>query len=187
MTKTTTGSGLRTEIALLRGINIGQHQRVSMPALRVLFEALDAEDVQTYVQSGNVVFKTRIPEAELGSTITHRIRDDLGLGVVVVLRTPAALRKVIKANPFLKTGADVAKLHVTFLADSPDGARVRGLPDASGGPDEFEVRGREVYVHCPGGYGTTKWNNMFFEKKLGVPATTRNWKTVTALAALAGT
>ena len=89
------------------------------------------------------------------------------------------------ANPLLKTGADPKTLHVTFLATAPTAATVRSLADVDRSPDQFTVGGREVYVHCPDGYGNTKLNNTFFEKRLGVAATTRNWRTVQTLAVLA--
>lgn len=175
-----------TYVALLRGINLGARNKVSMADLRDLFDSLGAEDVATYVQSGNVVFKSRSgSRAELIEAIEQRIRSDLGLSVTVLLRTKAELAKVLRGNPFVESGRDQTKLHVTFLADRPDRARVRDLEGREFGADEHRVVGREVYLHCPNGYGRTKLNNAYFEKQLGVAATTRNWKTVTNLVELA--
>ena len=78
--------------------------------------------------------------------------------------------------------ADVSKLHVTFLVDKPDADRVAAIDPSKFEPDELEVIGRDVHLHCPAGYGRTKLNNAFLEKKLAQPGTTRNWKTVTTLA-----
>ncbi len=100
-----------------------------------------------------------------------------------MIRTKAELAKVIAANPF--AGVDLAKVHVTFLANKPEAALVRALADHESPPDEFRVAGREVYLHCPGGYGNTKLNNSFWERRLKVGATTRNWNTVTKLLELA--
>jgi uncharacterized protein (DUF1697 family) len=171
--------------ALLRAVNIGSSQ-VSMAELRKLFDALGAADVKTYVQSGNVVFTSKERDVtKLTRSISQRIRRDLGLDATVLLRTKAELAKVVASNPFVKRGLDPKTLHVTFLADKPHRERVRGIGDAPRGDDEFTIVGREVFVYCPNGYGRTKINNTFFEKKLGVAATTRNWRTVETLVELA--
>ena len=155
-----------------------------MPELRALFAAIGSEDVATYVQSGNVVFKSSAAPGELAEAIEERIRADLGLNVTVLLRTPAQLAKILSGNPFAGARRDKTKLHVTFLARKPAPTRVRKLDPARTEPDEFRVVGQEVYLHCPNGYGRSKLSNSFFEKELGVAATTRNWRTVTNLAAL---
>lgn len=175
---------LQTYVALLRGINLGGRNRVSMSDLRTLFDALGAKDVATYVQSGNVVFKSPGKAAELVQAIEKKISRDLGLNVTVLLRTKTQLARVLAGNPF--SGREPAKLHVTFLAATPDRRLVRGLDPTRAKPDEFRVAGREIYLHCPNGYGRSKLTNAYFEKQLGVAATTRNWKTVTKLAELAG-
>jgi uncharacterized protein (DUF1697 family) len=175
-----------TYVALLRGINLGSRNRVSMPDLRELFLALGSEDVETYVQSGNVVFENSARSAaKLTAAIEKRIAGDLGLEVTVILRTKAQLAKLLDGNPFAKATKDPTKVHVTFLAAKPAAARVRDLDPKYGGRDEFRVVGQDVYLHTPGGYGKSKLSNAYFERGLGVPATTRNWKTVTKLAELA--
>jgi uncharacterized protein (DUF1697 family) len=172
---------------MLRGINVGGKNKIKMPELQALFERLGHAGVTTYIQSGNVVFTTASKSAPaLASAIVGRIATDFGLDVGVVLRTKAELGKVIAANPFVTPRADLAKLHVTFLGDAPDRALVRALDGHTSPPDEFAVAGREVFLQCPGGYGNTKLNNSFWERKLKTPATTRNWNTVTKLFELAG-
>jgi len=178
------GSSRKRYVALLRGINLGGHNRVSMPDLRALFASLGAEDVETYVQSGNVIFKSADGPGKLTETIEKRIRRDLGLSVTVLLRTRAQLAKVLAGNPYANGGKASTKLHVTFLAAKPEIARVRELDPERAEPDEFQVVGQEIYLHCPNGYGRSKLTNAYFEKQLGVAATTRNWKTVTKLAEL---
>ena len=155
-----------------------------MADLRELFDALGAEDVTTYVQSGNVVFTSRAAARELPPVIERRIRSDLGLDVKVLVRTKSELAKVVAGNPFTGGGRDASKLHVTFLAEKPARARVDALDPGVAAPDELRVVGREVYLHCPNGYGRSKLTNAFFEQKLGVAATTRNWRTVSKLAEL---
>ena len=176
---------MTTYVALLRAINLGSRNKVSMADLRTLFGALGFEDVSTYVQSGNVVFRGRGAAADVTAAIEDRIRSELGLDVTVLVRTGAQLAKLVDANPFAGRDVDPATLHVTFLAEKPASARVRGLDPARSEPDEFRVAGREVYLRCPNGYGRSKLTNAYFEKGLGVAATTRNWRTVTKLVELA--
>lgn len=177
---------MTTYVALLRGVNVSGRNKVAMADLRQLFEALPAGAVSTYVQSGNVVFARpgRQPESELPATIESRIQDTFGIPVSVLLRTTEEMTKIVRANPLLGGGRDESKLHVTFLARAPESKRVERLDPEAGGDEEFQLRGREVYVHTPSGYGRSKLNNAFFERKLGVAATTRNWKTVSTLAHL---
>ncbi|HVD10712.1 MAG TPA: DUF1697 domain-containing protein [Gaiellaceae bacterium] len=178
------GSSRKRYVALLRGINLGGHNKVSMPDLRALFASLGAEDVETYVQSGNVIFKSAEGAGKLTEAIEKSIRRDFGLSVTVLLRTRPQLAKVHAGNPFAKSRKESTRLHVTFLAEKPDAARVRELDPERAKPDEFKVVGQEIYLHCPNGYGRSKLTNAYFEKQLGVAATTRNWKTVTKLAEL---
>jgi uncharacterized protein (DUF1697 family) len=173
----------QTYAALLRAINLGSRNKVSMADLRSLLEDLGAEDVATYVQSGNVVFKSAEGAAGITKAIEREIKRRLGLDITVLLRTKAQLTKLVDANPFGK--AEPKTLYVTFLAKTPPHQRVRSLDPDVGGSDEFRVSGREVYLRFPKGYGRSKLNNAFFEKQLGVRATTRNWRTVTTLADLA--
>jgi uncharacterized protein (DUF1697 family) len=178
------GARRQTYVALLRGINLGARNKVSMTDLRTLVEGLGGEDVSTYVQSGNVVFKSSEGAVDLTRGIEKHIKRDLGLDVTVLVRTKAQLKKMLADNPFVGGGTDPKKLHVTFLADAPDRDRVRKVEAKQFDPDEFQVAGLEIYLHCPAGYGRSKLSNAYFEKQLDVPATTRNWNTVTKLAEL---
>jgi len=161
-------------IALLRGVNVGG-RTLPMAGLRDAFEQLGHAGVRTYIQSGNVVFDATGSAARVRAAIEQAIDRTFGLEVTVLLRTPAELAKVAAQNPF---GADA---YVTFLDGAPDRKRVAALDPAPFAPDEFRVIGSEVYVRCPDGYGRTKINNTFFEKKLATRATTRNWRTVETL------
>ena len=142
-------------------------------------------DVSTYVQSGNVVFESPDTAGALVGAIERGITSAFGLQVAVLVRSTRELAKVVATNPFVAQGADPAHLHVTFLVEKPEPARVRDLPARALAPEQLAVRGREVYLHLPNGYGRTKLNNAFVEKQLGVTGTTRNWRTVTTLADLA--
>jgi uncharacterized protein (DUF1697 family) len=179
-------SRLRAYVALLRAVNLGSRNKVSMPDLRSVFVAIGGEGVETYVQSGNVVFRSKVGEpGKLTRAVEKRLRSELGLDVRVLLRTQAELASVVGANPFAATQSDPTKLHVTFLWDAVDKARGRKVEAKQLEPDEFRILGREVYLHCPEGYGRSKLSNAYFEKELGLAATTRNWRTVTKLAELA--
>ena len=179
------GGRRQTYAALLRGINLGARNKIAMPALRELFEGLGAEDVETYVQSGNVVFKSAGDAVKLKTAIEKGIRDAFGHDVAVLLRTRAELEGAVKRNPFAKDGRDEKALHVTFLGETPDRGKVRALDPDRYAPDAFRVLRSEVYLHCPDGYGRSRLSNAYFEKHLGVAATTRNWRTVTTLADMA--
>jgi uncharacterized protein (DUF1697 family) len=179
------GTRPQTWVAFLRGINLGAHNKISMADLRALMADIGAEDVTTYVQSGNVVFRSAVARRELVRKIEREIRARFGLDVTVVLRTKAELARLVAANPFAKRESDPTKLHVTFLAAAPDRRRLAGFDRAEFAPDDLHVGRNAVYLHMPTGYGRSKLSNAFFEKELAVRATTRNWRTVTKLAELA--
>jgi uncharacterized protein (DUF1697 family) len=177
-------------VALLRGVNVAGTNKVKMDELRRLFADLGHTEVGTYLQSGNVVFAAASNGADdragLAADIEKAIADRMGLTVTVLLRTRPELEKVLAANPYLDRETDPAKLPVTFLAEAPDPERAAALSVPAGETGVFTIIGREVYLHTPDGYGRTKLNNAFLERKLGVAATTRNWKSVGALHELLG-
>jgi uncharacterized protein (DUF1697 family) len=167
---------LPTYVALLRGINVGGARKVPMSDLRELFGSLGHSKVRTYIQSGNVVFTAKSsPPSRIRAALERSVEKSFGFEVTVLLRTPAELGAVAKRNPY---GADA---YVTFLEAPADAKKVKAIDPAPYRPDEFKVQGTEVYLHCPNGYGNTKINNTFFERKLATRATTRNWKTVSTL------
>jgi uncharacterized protein (DUF1697 family) len=173
----------QTYVSLLRGINVSGHKIIKMEQLRKSFEALGLGDVQTYVQSGNVVFKAPKQSSErLSSQIREKIARDFGFSVPVIIRSSEEVRRAIENNPFLKQrGIDSSKLHVTFLSKAPEKDRLKALEALPTKPDQFRCSGTEVYLYCPDGYGRTKLSNNALERVLGVTATTRNWNTVNKL------
>ena len=173
---------MTTYLALLRGINVGGHTRVGMDDLRRLFADLGHADVTTYIQSGNVIFRSPVDDSSrLAAEIEERIAQDLSVAVTVLLRTRDDLARIVASNPFVGRRIEPAKLHLTFLADAPDRDRAARLDRPADAPDELSLVGREVYLYCPNGYGRTKLNNAHVERRLGVAATTRNWNTFTRL------
>ena len=156
-----------------------------MPHLRELFDELGCDDVTTYLQSGNVLFRSAVPRDELTQSLERGIRDRFGFEITVLLRTKSELRATVARNEFADRQPDPTKLHVSFLAAAPQRKLAAAVEKEHFEPDEFRVTRDAVYLHCPSGYGRSKLSNAFFEKELGVVATTRNWRTVTALAELA--
>ncbi len=172
-------------VALLRGINVGGARKLPMAELASLLGALGLEDVVTYIQSGNVVF--RVPDgdpAKLAPSIEQAIERDTGLDVAVLLRAPAELARVVRSNPFHDDDGAVSKLQVVFLDRKPVQAAVARLDPNRSPPDEFRVQGAEVYVRYPNGSGRSKLTLDYFERTLRVRATARNWNTVLKLLAL---
>ncbi|WP_319464130.1 DUF1697 domain-containing protein [Micromonospora sp. RTP1Z1] len=178
--------GTTRHVALLRGVNVGT-TRLAMADLRRLVAGLGHEDVKTYLQSGNVVFtSTATDTAKLARGIERALADELGLDVPVQVRTGAELAAVAEGSPYADRQDDPTRLLVAFLAAPAAKPRVAELTVPAGENVEYTVAGREIHLHFPdGGYGRTKFTNAYLEKKLGVVATTRNWKSVCALRDLA--
>lgn len=176
-------------IAMLRGINVSGQKIIKMEHLRASFETLGFRGVETYVQSGNVIFETAKNSSEsLSRKIGERILRDFGFPVSIVLKTSKNLEKVIQGNPFArKKTIDPSKLHVTFLSEPPSRSALRRLQVLSAEPDQFRLAGQEIYLYCPDGYGRTKLSNSAFERILSVAATTRNWRTLNKLFEMAST
>jgi uncharacterized protein (DUF1697 family) len=170
-----------TLVALLRGVNVGGKAKVPMPELRSQLSDLGFEDVVTYVQSGNVVFRTGGGAKQVAGQVERTIADAFGLDVTVIVRTPAQLRTIAKSNPFLAEETDPQKLHVVFLSDRPSAAAAAALDPDRSPPDRFHLRGRELYLHLPNGSGRSKLTNDYLERRLGVRATARNWRTLLKL------
>jgi len=171
-----------TYLALLRGINVGGKNKLPMKDLTEMFVAAGCDNVRSYIQSGNVIFRAapRV-SSQVAGLITAQIATCFGYRTPVVLRTTKQLEDVICHNPFLKVGAAEATLHVLFLADLPDPRRVDGLDPDRSPPDAFIVRGQEVYLQLPNGVARTKLTNDYFDSKLATTSTGRNWRTVMKL------
>lgn len=169
-------------LAMLRGINVGG-KKVPMAELRSLYEDMKYKKIRTYIQSGNVIFESKeTDEIKISSLHAKKISAKFGFEVPVIIRTEKELSDIIKKNPFVKAnGIAEERLYVTFLADIPPKELLQKISVPVGCNDEFKIAGREIYLYCPGGYGETKLNNNFFEKKLKVNATTRNWRTCNEL------
>lgn len=177
-----------SRVLLLRGINVGGHNRLPMADLRALVEASGGEDVTTYLQSGNVVCRSDDPPGQLATALAAAIATGAGLTVPVVGRTGDDWLATVAGNPLVDLDDDPKRLHVTFLDGVPEPARVDGVMTAAEGftPERLAVVGADVFLHIPHGYHEAKLSNAFLERRLGRVATTRNWRTVLALAERVG-
>lgn len=173
------------QIALLRGVNVGGHNRVPMAHLRELLLELGYEDVRTHLQSGNAVFTAGGTPPEVAQAIEGQLARSLGLGVRVLVRTAEELARVVHANPLPAAVAEPSRFLVTFLSAAPDPDLLGELDPADFEPELFGVGEQELYVWCPEGVRTLKLSYAFLERRFGVVATARNWRTVTRLLALA--
>jgi uncharacterized protein (DUF1697 family) len=173
-------------ISLLRGINVGGHKRVKMEQLRQTFEAMGFEQVKTYIQSGNVVFKgAKVSTSALSKKIEERILRDFGFSVSVVSRTADEMAAAIASNPFLKErGIDPEKLHVTFLSEALGSAALTKLAELTAAPDQFRFLGEEIYFYLPNGTAESLLMKKPLDRILGVVITTRNWRTVNQLSGM---
>jgi uncharacterized protein (DUF1697 family) len=174
-------------ISMLRAVNVGGHNKIKMDALRALYESLKLRDPQTYVQSGNIVFRTGERDLIL---LTKRIQSgiatDFGFTPDVILRTSSELRDVIARNPFAKRrGIEPRKLLVTFLAGDPGPEARENILKLKTDPEELRIDGRELYIYFPNGMARPKFSWAAIEKTLKIPGTGRNWNSVIKLLEMA--
>jgi len=169
-------------VALLRGINVSGQKQIKMPDLKTLSEDLGFTKVQTYIQSGNVIFSAREKSnKKLEDKISSAIKSKFGFDVQVIVVTPEEIEYVIQKSPFIKKKKDLEKLYVTFLSENLPAENIKKLNAVDYSPEEYIIDGRYIYLFVPNGYGKAKLNNNLFENKFKVFGTTRNWKTVNKL------
>lgn len=178
---------MKTYVSILRGINVSGHRLIKMDSLRQLLTNLGFQNLQTYIQSGNIVFKfKKSGPKQLETIISKAISDKFAFDVPVIVKELEVFKQIVSNNPYLTNQTkDPAHLHVTFLSDKPDQECFDNLKAGHNQADEFQLVDKEIYLYCPNGYGNTKLTNSFFENKLNVSATTRNWKTTIELLKMA--
>jgi uncharacterized protein (DUF1697 family) len=177
------GHDMAVIVSMLRGVNVGGHNKIKMDALRALYESLKLRDAKTYVQSGNVIFRTE--ERDL-PRLTKRIEDGIErkfrFRPDVILRTAAEMREVIAKNPFAKRhGIEPSKLLVSFLASDPGEEARERVRQMKCAPEELRIEGRELYIYFPNGIGRSKLSPGALEKALKTAGTGRNWNSVTKM------
>jgi len=171
-----------TYISLLRGINVGGHNKVPMDRLRVMCEALGFKQVRTYIQSGNLIFETaKSDPSALSAKIEKKILAEFGFPVSVITRTPDDLRQAIKENPFVEeSAAEPGKVYTAFLAQVPKPEAMKKLQSLASASEQVRCK-KEIYLYYRDGMGRAKLTSNALEKTLAVTATARNWNTVTRL------
>lgn len=178
---------MTTYISILRGINVSGQKSIRMKSLQEMYENLGVQDVKTYVQSGNVVFRSPDPKPEkLEDKISRLIEKEFGFNVPVMVMSMDQLKKIIANNPLSKDPRkDPSFLHITFLASEPQHIKMDIIESKKSNGEEIVISGKAIYLYCPNGYGKTKLSNNFLETTLQVTATTRNWKTSRQLLSMA--
>ncbi|AXT62504.1 DUF1697 domain-containing protein [Aquimarina sp. AD10] len=182
---------MKTYVALLRGINVSGQKKIKMADLTEALEKLGLFSVTTYIQSGNVIFQSEQNDVQfLSDLISKGIQQRFGFDVPVLVITPETLATIYQKNPFFdrlnKEEIETKKMYFTLLSTPPDEELVKELRSGFNGEEEFVITKNVVYLYVTAGYGKTKLNNNFFEKKLKSVATTRNLKTVIKLLDLSG-
>ena len=174
-------------ISMLRGVNVGPHNRIKMEDLRAVYRRLGFEDPQTYVQSGNVIFRTKEKDLhQIPIRIQDAIEKKFKFRPEVIVRTANDLRKVIAATPFADRPAlEPGKILVTFLSEAPAREAHGAFERFRDYPEEVHLKGAELYIYFPNGAGKSKlpWSSV--EKLLKVTGTARNWNSVTKMLSIA--
>jgi len=171
-------------ISILRGINVSGQKKIKMADLKELYLKLGFSSVITYIQSGNVIFESaESDQCSLSKSIELAIEKQYGFDVPVQIRDAEDLTEILDAIPFEEASVEEngSKILVTFLASVPSVEKVETLMGFVNSPEKLLIKGCEVYLFCPNGYGKSKLTTTFVEKKLGISATTRNWKSVKKL------
>jgi uncharacterized protein (DUF1697 family) len=174
---------MKTYICLLRGINVSGHKIIKMATLRDSFESLGFENITTYIQSGNIVFKSSENGIkELQKIIHQMLLNDYGFDITVIVLRSQELKKASENNPFEKDSTkDPKKFYVVFLQEQPPQENIEKLSEVDYSPEEFVIDDKIIYFYAANGAHKAKMNNILFEKKLMVKATSRNWRTVQKL------
>jgi uncharacterized protein (DUF1697 family) len=174
------------KVTFLRGVNMAGHCSMKMADLLPLYKKLGFKDAVTYIQSGNVVFNSDNDAEKIGSDIEEAILKKFNYNVPVMVRTAEEILKINNLNPYLQEmDFEPAKSSVIFLLNEPDADQLVKVADIDYPPDKFIVIGKEIYIYCPNGFGRTKLYTNFFENKMKVIGTARNWKTLTAITEIA--
>jgi uncharacterized protein (DUF1697 family) len=175
---------MQTLISFLRGINMTGHNSLKMNDLCHLFKDLGFPDAETYIQSGNVIFSHHGRESVsvISKRIERAILERFNYNIPVMIRTIKEINELLFSNPFLKEDYfDPAKMAVIFLHEKCKISQIQKVADIDYPPDRFKISGSEIFIYCPNGFGRTKIYTNFFEKKMGVTGTGRNWKTITTI------
>lgn len=164
------------------------HNSIKMADLATLYCDIGFIRPETFIQSGNVIFSSdkNIDIFNISSVIETEIYNSFGFSVPVMIRTIEELQTILSVNPFLQEeNFDPAKMAVIFLKENITESQRQKMADVDYPPDKFKITGREIYTFCPNGFGKTRLYTNFFENKMKVTGTARNWKTITTLLGMA--
>jgi len=173
------------QVLLLRGINVGPRNRIAMPSLRERLTAAGFEDVRTYVQSGNVVLSSDAAPDELARQCERLVEEEYALSIDVLARTRDELAEVVQRNPLAEVALDPKRYQVRFCSAEPDPELVQRLSALATPSERLVAAGRELYAWHPDGVARSRLWAELGGRRLGVTATSRNWRTVTTLLAMA--
>jgi uncharacterized protein (DUF1697 family) len=168
-------------VLLLRGVNLGPRNRVSMPELRAALERAGFEQVRTYLQSGNVVLRGDASAEQVAATCREQIAESFGLELQVIARSQKQLAQVVRRNPLADVADDPKRYQVSFLTGELDDQKLSELAALVSGEERFVAIGRELYAWHPHGVARSRLWSRLASPRLGVPASARNWSTVTQL------
>jgi uncharacterized protein (DUF1697 family) len=169
---------MKTYVALFRGINVGGHNRLPMEELVAALESIGCQNVATYIQSGNAVFRSEETDTSLLSDrIRAEVKERYGFEPQVLLLGSEEVERVVRSNPFPEAESEPKTLHAYFLASTPGRPDLDGLEGLTGDRERFVLGDHVFYLHAPNGIGRSKLAANA-ERLLGVPATARNWRTV---------
>ena len=179
---------MQTLVSFLRGVNMTGHNTIKMTELSDMFSNLGFKNNKTYIQSGNVIFKAagKTSQQETERQIETEIKRRFGHTVPVMIRSVADLRLISEKNQYLREqDFDPAKMAVIFLKESITETQSEKMININYPPDKYQLSGMEILTFCPNGFGKTRLYTNFFESKMGVTGTARNWKTVMSLLTIA--
>ncbi|RQO32504.1 DUF1697 domain-containing protein [Taibaiella sp. KBW10] len=178
---------MNVSIALLRGINVGGNNMIKMADLKTVLSEAGLQEVTTYIQSGNIVFRhnDKLDDAALTTLIQNSIRNHFGLNIPVIIRSREEWQQILNENPYAASGVeDAVNWHYMLLSKVPDASLLSAIKAEQYLPDVFQLVHQTIYLHIQK-FGNTKLTNTLFDKKLQLTTTVRNHKTMMAIAEIA--
>ena len=169
---------MHTNIVFLRGINVGGQKKIRMAELRSSLSNAGFHSAQTYIQSGNLIVQSKASKNKVSAKIHQVILNSFGFDVPVLTLELSTLQNILKENPYPATTEDNKGIYFVLLYERPDSALREALQSEVFPNEEFTITPTCIYLNCHEGYGRAKCNNNFFERRLKIQATARNWKTM---------
>jgi uncharacterized protein (DUF1697 family) len=169
-------------IVFLRAVNMAGHNSIKMKDLGEMFVDMGYPDAKIYIQSGNVIFRSDEDRNTLIRKVSEAIKQEFGHDIAIMIRTVEEVRNLAGRNPYLEEeGFDPSKMAVVFLNKEPSAESVEKMADVDFPPDKYLIDRNEIFIYCPNGFGRSKLTTVFFERKLNVFGTARNWKTINSI------